>query len=45
MRFRHPNWPQLPPLAPWWDTTDEEYRRRFPRLAAVYLDGDGGADD
>jgi hypothetical protein len=46
MTFRHPKRPAEPSLAPRWDFDDhEEYRRRFPRLAAAYLDGDGGADD
>lgn len=44
LKFRHPNWPKLPPLAPWWNTTDEEYRRRLPRLAAAYLDGEDGGE-
>lgn len=41
LRFRHPKRPQLPSLAPRWDFDDDaEVRRRFPRLAAAYLDGD-----
>lgn len=41
MRFRHPTQPADPPLAPRWDfDADAEVRRRLPRLAAVYLDGE-----
>ena len=37
--FRHPKRPTEPPLAPRWDFDDDaEGRRRFPRLAAAYLD-------
>ena len=46
MTFRHPKPPQPPPLALDWDFGDDaEVRRRFPRLAAAYLDGDGGTND
>ena len=41
MRFRHPTPPTDPPLAPEWDFDDDaEVRRRLPRLAAAYLDGE-----
>jgi hypothetical protein len=41
LRFRHPTRPAEPPLAPRWDFDDDaEVRRRLPRLAAAYLDGD-----
>lgn len=40
--FRHPKRPVEPPLAPYWDFDDDaEVRRRLPRLAAAYLDGEG----
>ena len=43
--FRHPKRPALPPLAPRWDFDDDaEVRRRFPRLAAAYLDGEDGEE-
>jgi hypothetical protein len=43
-KFRHPKWPQLPPLAKRWNfDDDDEVRRRFPRLAAMYL-GDDDSD-
>ncbi len=43
MKFRHPKPPPFPALAPRWDfDDDDEVRRRFPRLAALYL---GDADD
>jgi hypothetical protein len=46
LRFRHPKRPSRPPLAPRWDFDDaDEVRRRFPQLAAAYLDGDGGDAD
>lgn len=38
---RHPTPPTDPPLAAEWDFDDDaEVRRRFPRLAAAYLDGE-----
>lgn len=41
MKFRHPKPPKLPPLARRWDFDDDgEVRKRFPRLAALYLGGD-----
>jgi hypothetical protein len=41
LRFRHPTRPPRPPLAPRWDFDDAaEVRRRLPRLAAVYLEGE-----
>jgi hypothetical protein len=45
MKFRQPKWPpRLPPLARRWDfDDDDELRKRFPRLAAMYLgDDDNG---
>jgi hypothetical protein len=45
LRFRHPKEPPLPKLAPRWDfDDDDEVRKRFPRLAAMYL-GDSGGED
>jgi hypothetical protein len=45
MRFRHPKVPPLPALAPRWNfEDDDEVRKRFPRLAAMYL-GDPDEDD
>jgi hypothetical protein len=44
MRFRHPKDLPLPALAPRWNFDDDnEVRKRFPRLAAMYLGG--GEDD
>ncbi|QDU23593.1 DUF4240 domain-containing protein [Urbifossiella limnaea] len=41
LRFRHPHPPAEPPLAAEWDFDDDaEVRRRLPRLAAAYLDGE-----
>ncbi|MFO0798353.1 MAG: hypothetical protein U0804_12825 [Gemmataceae bacterium] len=41
MLFRHRVRPTEPPLAPRWDFgNDAEVRRRFPRLAAAYLDSE-----
>lgn len=38
MLFRHPKVPAAPRLAPRWDFDDEdEVRKRFPRLAVMYL--------
>ena len=46
MTFRHPNTPPLPELAPEWDfDNDAEIRRRFPRLAAMYLGEDEEKDE
>lgn len=40
---RHPNRLPFPDLAERWDfDNDEEVRKRLPRLAALYLDRDGG---
>ena len=40
-KFRHPKPPMPPPLARRWDFDDDnEARRRFPRLAAMYLGDD-----
>jgi hypothetical protein len=41
LKFRHPKWPPLPPLAPRWNfDDDDEVRKRLPRLAALYLGDD-----
>lgn len=38
LKFRHPKPPKRPPLANRWDfDDDDEVRKRFPRLAAMYL--------